>query len=496
MKRTLSVFLSILIFALMFTPAFAASKPTDGWYTDSKNVTYYYVNGVAVKGLTAIGKSLYYFDSKGALKKNGWAKIPFSNEGISYYKWIYARENGALKEGWKKYKGYWYYLKPFMLESEGAKINGKVYAFNGDGIMISQKGWQSVVKDNHDGTYTTSWFYMVGNGVASTGWKKLGNNWYYFDGETGVMTEDGVHIVGGVIYFFNASGTLAGSKAGWVKDRGCWYYFNSGRGVFGWQKVNNKWYYFDSENGRMYSNGPSKIYSGSSDKTGRVYFFEESGALTSKKGWVKYSQFVYSLGDVVTFWTYIGDGGTCKTGWLGLKGKWYYIDPDTGEMYQNCGASVTSKGVTKPYFFESSGAMTSRTGWISVSRTESGKTVKDWYYVISDGVCAMGWKTLKGKKYFFDGDGKMLADGIYVVSGGIYYFASGGALDTTKNGAVNSNGYSYLFSNGKALTGWQTVKGKKRYYDPNMGFMYKGGMYEIEGSIYEFDIFGTATKVS
>ena len=490
MKKALSVLISILIILSALSVSFgvfAASKPADGWHTvDGKK--YYALGGEYVKGICVIGNDFYFFnESTGVLKTNGWAKVKLTENSVTKTYWVYATDTGVLKEGWKKYSGAWYYLNPFMVDNDTCLIKGKVYAFESGGALTTKKGWFSVSRTNSVGDSVVKWTYVLGDGITATDWQKIGGSWYYFSKTDGIMTEDGVFKVDGKIYFFNSSGTWAGDKAGWVRSFGEWYYFVSGQGVKGWKQIKNVWYFFDRD---------TRIYN--SDKTSSaIYYLEESGALTAKKGWIKYYRFVYNLGTTVTKWAYVSGDGICVTGWQKIGGKWYFFDRDDGEMYASGGRSVTSKGVTAPYFFEDGGALTTKIGWVSVTRTKyDGTTYTDWYYVNSDGTCQTGWQTIKSSKYYFDRDGLMVGGGVFVVDGGIYYFNASGALNTTKEGLIKSNGYAYYFVGGVGQTGWHTVDGIKRYFDPTMGYMYANGMFEVDGCVYSFNSSGKATKVS
>ena len=149
--------------------------------------------------------------------------------------------------------------------------------------------------------------------ATQLGWVKKGNNWYY-------VTNKGNHIgwakINGRYYLFNDEGVM---QTGFVKNQGKWYFFNiAGYMKIGWQKIKGKWYYFDLVRGDM------------------------------KTGWVK------SDGH----WYYMDPSGAMAHGWRKVDGKWYYLG-DGGAMY--VGPHVYKiDGVY--YFFESSGALTTKTG--------------------------------------------------------------------------------------------------------------------------------------
>ncbi|MBP3882050.1 MAG: L,D-transpeptidase family protein [Lachnospiraceae bacterium] len=148
---------------------------------------------------------------------------------------------------------------------------------------------------------------------AQLGWVKKGNNWYY-------VTKKGNHTgwakINGRYYFFNDEGVM---QTGFLKNQGKWYFFNiAGYMKIGWQRIKGKWYYFDLVRGDM------------------------------KTGWVK------SDGH----WYYMDPSGAMANGWRKVDGKWYYLG-DGGAMYK--GPHVYKiDGVY--YFFEASGALTTKTG--------------------------------------------------------------------------------------------------------------------------------------
>lgn len=81
-----------------------------------------------------------------------------------------------------------------------------------------------------------------------------------------------------------------------------------------------------------------------------------------------------------------------------------------------------------------------------------------------------GWQTLAGKKYYFDKSGKM-AKGWLKLSGKKYYLKSNGQM---AKGWQKIKGKKYYFkSNGRMVTGWQKISGKTYYFDGN-GAMLKG----------------------
>ncbi|MDR1549932.1 MAG: Ig-like domain-containing protein [Hungatella sp.] len=121
---------------------------------------------------------------------------------------------------WQKASGMaWRFLKPdkTYAANEWAKISGKWYRFNEDGMM--QTGW--IVDQG-------MWYRLGTEGSMESGWVKEESDGYW--------------------YFLDESGAM---KTGWVLIYGIWYYFNPvTQGNTGWQKTEDgKWGHQTGESG-------------------------------------------------------------------------------------------------------------------------------------------------------------------------------------------------------------------------------------------------------
>ena len=168
----------------------------------------------------------------------------------------YFDNNYAVKTGWTYEDGNWYYLNKLGISGDDS--------YNPLPIGEVAKGW---TQDFHvtfgiDRSKPAPWYYLdPETGIMQTGWKQLGNKWYYL----------------------RSSGAMATS---WYQEGSTWYYLDESNGDMktGWQNLGNKWYYLRS-----------------------------SGAMAT--GWYK---------DGST-WYYLNAGnGDMKTGWFQVNGKWYY----------------------------------------------------------------------------------------------------------------------------------------------------------------------------
>ncbi len=212
-------------------------------------------------------------------------------------------------------------------------------------------------------------------------------------------------------------------------------------------------------------------------------------ANAKKTGWVSW------VNTDETLWSYLEKGRSVKDAWRQVKNKWYHFD-EYGIM--QTGWITTADG--SEYFLNGSGAAVS--GW-----RQKGD---EWYYLNPGkkgfGKALTGWQTIKNKKYFFDDSGVMLHDtwqddyyylthsgpaatgwlkfddgrwyymnpgtkarsyarymvGWQTIGGKKYYFNDSGVMlhDTWQD-------EFYLTTGGWVATGWQTIEGKAYYLDPN-----------------------------
>lgn len=329
------------------------------------------------------------------------------------------------------------------------KINNHWYYYNGDGDM--QTGWQKIDGKfyymNFSGVMLTGWqaingkwYYLNPSGDRKSGWLWLDNHWYYLD-SNGVMLT-GLIRIGSVSYYCNSDGEML---TGWQVVNGRWRYFDSS-GVMktGWQKISNTWYFMDS-NGDMRT--------GWMDLGGERYYLTSSGAMLT--GW----------GGIDNKWYYFDGSGHMLTNWIRLDNAWYYLD-------QN-GVMLTGwqKLGNIQYYFNPGGNM--QTGW--------GKINNSWYYFNSSGAKQTGWTQVGNAWYYLDSNG-IMQTGWLKLGNSWYYLNPSGARQI---GWQRINGIWYYLNNqGIMQTGWQPIGGNWYYLNPD-GSM-KTGWMKVNDAWYYF----------
>lgn len=297
------------------------------------------------------------------------------------------------------------------------------------------------------------WYYYDLNGTRASGWRYIGNVWYYFNGDNiskpGVMSKSTHQLINGNMFVFDASGAM---QTGWILEPEGWYYADgSGAVANGWRYVNGAWYYLDGSNTEhpyLMLNNTKKTIAGCD------YYFANGGAM--RTGWILEPE----------GWYYAREYGTIK-GWLYLGNLWYYLDGNN-EEYPGLMVSGQDKVIAgEKYSFNPNGDM--RAGWYMSNSGE-------WYYYdnYSGQICS-GWKYVNNNWYYLDpqDNNKMIPGGWKKFDNGYYLFNSDGSMVTNWS-YVNGNWY-YFSSDGLMRTGWQWI-GNKWYY-----FYYEndshGGVY-------------------
>ena len=240
------------------------------------------------------------------------------------------------------------------------------------------------------------------------------------------------------------------AEADWVTTAKGKMYTTSGSPGYltGWQMIGGSKYYFTSE---------GIMVTGSVKLNGKTYYFTKNGKL--RTGLAKVGKYYY----------YFGTEGYPHTGWQ----------------------KITKNGKTNRYYFKKkNGRMV--TGMATISKRR--------YYFAASGKLQYGWITLNGKKYYAKATTGVLAQNEWLNN--TYYFlkdctmavsttidgkqigADGRYVGSIKRSAWDGN--RYFDANGKMVTGWQTIGGKKYYFKASTGEKVTGWLSK-GGKIYFFD---------
>lgn len=195
--------------------------------------------------------------------------------------------------------------------------------------------------------------YKHGVAVPQSGWRWIGENYYWFD-KSPYATEGGWVKWRGAWYYLGPDGAMLAGR--WLNDAGTWYYLGAdGAMLTEWVRDGATWYYLEPGSGRMAAN--RWVASG-----GSWYYIGSSGAM-SASAWIR------SGGA----WYYVGLSGAMATGWLKDGSTWYYLD--------GSGAMLAGR-------------------WLNLSGT--------WYYLTDSGAMATGRVTINGTTHTFSSSGAWL----------------------------------------------------------------------------------------
>ena len=315
------------------------------------------------------------------IKKDGWSEE--ENQWRFY-------ENNKPVVNWKQIQGKWYFFDQNGNRLSNTTFDG--YVFDKDGVMASG-GW-SKLEDK--------WYYTNSSGkISQQKWEKIGGVWYYFD-KDGIMLSNTIWDG----YLFSKSGAMV--SQGWAKLDEKWFYANASGKISQekWEKIGASWYYFDKD-GTMLSN---RLFNG--------YLFSSSGAM-AERSWVKLDEKWYFAQ---------ASGRPSRDKWEKVGSAWYYFNKE-GIMANNQWQGS--------YYLKASGAMAEKE-WIF------DKNYKSWFYLKSDG-------TYAAREWI-----------------GSYYLKSGGYM--AKSEWIEDSYYNaryYVDENGIYVTGTRKINGETHIFQSN-----------------------------
>lgn len=464
------------------------------------NVRYYSdpVTGIAFTGFREEGDGWHYYAN--AQMMTGWQSIK-GGDGVA--RKYYLNANGILYTGKKSLNGTYYYfhegdpLDPatqipgaadndygMMMTGEAHAPDGAVYYANSRGVLLS--GWQ---KYQGPGEPSASWKYFDTENFnkadsariyADQNWYRIGTDLYYFTNDR-TLAKGFVNVTDPdritEQYFFDASGELVlGNADRMMEANGVIYRTKAADGVHaesggridkteGFTAIGGDTYYFTTA-GKMLT-GWQNIKHGQATKR---YYFDVNGALQYEHFTVNGVHYYAYPADALEYpgsmysgfhaeagsYRYYNTNGQRLTGWQTIKGtvgnadnvsRKYYFDESTGLMKTGF---TTIADV--PYYFseEEADLGTMRTGYITAGT--------DHYFLNSNGSLQKGWVNVNGTfRYFAQSDGKEIVPTVAVNTADKQYWTA------VEEGGVFK--IFYINNNRSLVTGWQTIGGKRYYFD-------------------------------
>lgn len=180
--------------------------------------------------------------------------------------------------------------------------------------------------------------------------------------------------------------------------------------------------------------------------------------------------------------------GVKKYGWVQVKNKKYYIHKTAGM----CRSKLIRDSKNISRYVDKNGVLVKNT-WITYKEKK--------YYFDKNGHALKGMKKVGKNYYYFQAKyGYMMRHVRYMNSrNDVYYFGGDGVMvkNVFYTWSGNDESHTYYFgSNGKMQRGWLKLDGKRYYFDPETGIMYKNCTIKKNGKSYTFDEDGVYTTVS
>ena len=262
-KKLMQIVLAVFFFGLLATSAVLADdSDSEGWqFVQENGRTYYKKGDIKETDWRVIDGKTYYFDYNGEMVV-GWQYIPMPVKGytIGPYpngmrlefmpmpRWYYFNQDGVLQE----------FVGKQVLEAKTATNTNKHHGEQYDSPAEKRVYYFEDQRSYH--TLKTGWIYDEGHwyylqkdgnfdaridsltvGELVRGWTNDNSTWYYLDPTTAAM-QTGWKYLGNKWYYLRSSGAMT---TGWYQDGSTWYYLNASNGDMktGWFQVDGKWYY-------------------------------------------------------------------------------------------------------------------------------------------------------------------------------------------------------------------------------------------------------------
>ncbi|MFC3931265.1 glycoside hydrolase family 70 protein [Streptococcus dentapri] len=406
-----------------------------GFYYDGTGMTYYSTAGNKAKlSFVTEGGHKYYFDRHGYM---------VTGRAVINNQFYYMLPNGIV-------------LQDAILQDE----KGNSYYYGKTGMMYKGDKWFAMT----DADGKTRYRYFDKYGVMAIGLVTVHGNVQYYD-ENGyqVKGEFVTDADGKTRYFDKDNGNLVTSQ--FLHQNNNWYYVDAdGILAKGQTVVGEQTLYFDTKTGAQVKGDFV------TDQDGNISYYD------AQSGDLKVDTF-FTTGH--NTWFYADAKGHLVKGSQRIKGQDLYFDTKTGKQVKG-GFVSNQKGIR--YYDADTGALATNT----FLETAAGSN--EWYYMGADGYAVKGQQTIKTQHYYFDSVTGKQAKGMMIMDrDGHKYFYDGRTGVRVTNQFVEVAGKWYYFgADGAAVTGFQTIKGQRLYFDTD-GTQVKGETIMINGRSYAFD---------
>ena len=439
-----------------------------GFITKNNGKTYYIdQNGQALTGFQTIDNKTYYFAIDGSLQRDELVTVngefyyidsqghPAVNQFVervgSFY---YFDKDGKALTGWQTIDGKQLYFTEKGRNRPGSQYKGSLYTIDGHKYYFDPDSGE--MWTNRFVYYIGNWYYLDSQGRAVTGYQTIDQQPYYFDNDGKQLKGIGYDKDGQLILTDYNSGVILKQKIEnkkFYQKNNNWYYLDeNNQFATGWQTINGQKLYFNSDGSQV----KGKMIS----LDGKKYYFDpDSGEMWTNR-FVSLSQYNERYSSYFNVWYYLGADGAAVTGKQTIDGKqlyfysdswqaknqlirknnkFYYFDPDSGEMWTNRFVYITPSNnyYYQPYY-------------------------KGWLYLGADGAAVTGWQTIDGKVLYFlpSYDSKLgyyyqeagqIKDKLLEIDGSLYYFdPDTGEMWTNRTLTYRGNTYQ-IGADGKAV---------------------------------------------